>query len=265
MLKQKWRLAVAAAGSVLIVAGCSAPGDGDPAQTEPQAASEQAAQDRDESAGGGAAQGQGPDTSNIPDPVAVVNGEAITKAEFVSVLEGQYQQMSMQAQMSGQPVDEEQIKQLSIEGLVGSALLEQEAADRGIEVSDEEKDASLREFADTNQVSTDEFVAKMGEQGMDRAGVMDQIEKQLRVEKLITQEYGEFSPSDDEVRAAYDQVAQQQSMMGGAEGGAGAQQLPPLEQVRPQVEEQLRAEKQAEQMQTMSDELREGADVTVNL
>ena len=105
--------------------------------------------------------------------------------------------MSMQAQTAGQPVDEEQIKQQSLDGLVGVELLQQEATKRGIEVTDREIDQLLAEFAETNQVTTDEFIAKMGEQGLDRDGVMDQIEKQLRAEKLIADEFGEFSPMDE--------------------------------------------------------------------
>lgn len=263
MLVKKMRLAVAAAGAVLVVAACGTAGDGDQGSApEPQAASQQDSGD----AGGGdtdQAQSGAPNLDDIPDPVADVNGTAISKDEFVTVFEGQYQQMSMQAQTMGQPVDEEQIKQQSLDGLVGVELLQQEAMKRGIEVTDGEIDDSLTEFAETNQVTTDEFVAQMGEQGLDRDGVMDQIEKQLRAEKLIADEFGEFSPTDDEVQAAYDQVAQQQAMMGGGE--AAGQQLPPLEQVRPQVEEQLRSEKEAEQMQTLSDSLRESADITVHL
>lgn len=271
MLKRKWRLAVVATGSVLIAAGCSMPGDGgdggDAAKSEPVAAAEQAPAGEAADAEGADAQSSGPNLDGIPDPVAEVNGSKVTKDEFVSVFKGQYQQMSMQAQTSGQPVDEEKLKQQSIEGLVGAELLEQEAEKRGIKASDKEVDASLAEFAKTNQVSPDEFVAKMGEQGMDRAAVMAQIKKQLIVEKLVDDEYGEFTPSDKEVQAAYDQVSQQQSMMGGQGGGAqgGAQQLPPLEQVRPQVEEQLKTEKQAKNMQTMSEKLRKDADVTVHL
>lgn len=280
MLKRKWRLAVVATGSILIAAGCSMPGDdgGDAAKSETAPAAEQAPADEGAGAGDDAgaegsaggdgtdAQSKGPNLDDIPDPVAEVNGSKVTKDEFVSVFEGQFQQMSMQAQSSGQPVDEEKLKEQSIEGLVGAELLEQEAEKRGLKASDKEIDASLAEFAKTNQVSTDEFVAKMGEQGMDRAAVMDQIEKQLIVEKLIDDEYGEFTPSDKEVQAAYDQVSQQQSMMGGAQGGqTGGQQLPPLEQVRPQVEEQVKSEKQAQNMQSLSEKLRKDADVTVHL
>lgn len=259
MRNRTWKTAVAAAGVVLVVAGCGAGGDDDnSAAAEPQAAAEQSA-DPGQDAGQSA---EGPDVSNIPDPVAEVNGTAISRDEFVSLFESQYQQMSMQAQMTGQPVDEEQIKQVASDGLVGTLLLEQEAEKRGLEVTDSEIDAELAQYAETNQVSEDEFITAMGEQGLDRQGVLDQIAKQLLVEKLVVDEYGEPEITDAEIEAAYQQVAQQQAGAGGQPGGGG---VPPLEQVRDQVEEQLRAERQAEAMETLSQELRQSADVTVHL
>ncbi|MDX2357128.1 SurA N-terminal domain-containing protein [Dietzia sp. PP-33] len=257
MLKNKWRLAVVAAGSVLIMAGCSAPGDDEAAQGDPAAATEQADSEQTDPQADAEQGAQGPNTDDIPDPVAEVNGTEVSKDEFVTVFEGQYQQMSMQAQMSGQPVDEGQLRQQTLEGLVGSELLRQEATERGLEVSDAEIDTALAGFAESNQASEDEFIAAMGEQGLDRDDVLEQIEKQLLVEKLVVDEYGEFTVTDEEIEASYQQVAEQQAMSGQAGG-----QLPPLEQVRGEVEEQLIAEQQAQAMQTLSEELREGADVT---
>ncbi|AVZ38490.1 MULTISPECIES: SurA N-terminal domain-containing protein [unclassified Dietzia] len=257
MLKNTRRLVAVAAGAVLVTAGCGAPGDGDDAaRAEPTAATGQADPQTDP-----AQDGAGPNTDDIPDPVAEVNGTEITKDEFVTVFEGQYQQMAMRAQMTGQPVDEDQLRAQTLEGLVGSELLRQEALERGLEVSDAEIDTALAGFAESNQASEDEFFAAMGEQGLDRDDVMDQIEKQLLVEKLIVDEYGEFSATDEEIEAAYQQLAQQQAMSGGQAGGG----LPPLEQVRDEVEEQLVAEQQAQAMQMLSEELREGADVTEHL
>lgn len=272
MLSKTWRTAVVAAGAVLIAAGCSAGGDdGDTAQAEPQAAAEQAegADAGAEPGAEGAEQADGPDTSNIPDPVAEVNGTKISRDEFLSVFENQYKQMSMQAQMTGQPVDEEQLKKMTSEGLVGTELLTQEAEKRGIDVSDDEIQAELAVFAERNQVSTDEFITGMGEQGLDREDVLDQIDKQLRVQKLLAEEYGEFEATDAEVEQAYKQVADQQAMMGGGAGGAGGgaqqQQLPPLEEVRGEVEEQVSSEKEAKAMEELSQKLRKDADVTIHV
>lgn len=271
----RWRSAVAAVGVVLVVAGCGAGGDDD----EGGAAETQAAAEQSEQADGAGADGEqspeGPDTSDIPDPVAEVNGTEISRDEFLSVFENQFQQMSMQAQMTGQPVDEAQLKQLTADGLIGTELLTQEADKRGIEVSEDEIQAELAVFAERNQVSTDEFIEAMGGQGLDREAVLDQIDKQLRVEKLIIAEFGEFEVTDAEVEAAYEQVRQQQAMSGGgaaggapgaASGGAaGGGELPPLEQVRDQVEEQVRAEQEAGAMEELSQKLRKDADVTVNI
>lgn len=264
MLKKSWRAAVVATGAVLIAAACGVAGDDDEAgQNGDQAAAEQA--ESAEVLGDDAGQtADGPDLSDIPDPVAEVNGTEISRDEFVSVFENQYQQMSMQAQMSGQPVDEEQLKELAADGLVGTELLLQEAESRDLEASDDEIQAELARFAETNQVSEDEFIAAMGEQGMDRDEVIEQIERQLIVEKLLIDEYGEFTATDAEIEAAYQEVADQQAAMGGMGGQAGGE-LPPLEDVRDEVEEQIIAENQAEAMETLSQELRADADVTVFL
>lgn len=257
MRTRTWRAAVAAAGLALVVAGCGAGGDDDEGgATQPQAAAEQSEQ----AAGAGAdgdASAQGPDTSDIPDPVAEVNGTEISRDEFLSVFENQHQQMTMQAQMTGQPVDEAQLKQLTTDGLIGTELLTQEAEKRGIDVSDDEVQTELATFAERNQVSTDEFVEAMGGQGMDREAVLDQIDKQLRVQKLIAAEYGGFEATDAEIQKSYDQVRQQQEAAGGG--------VPPLAQVRDQVAEQVRAEKEAAAMEELSQKLRAGADVTVHL
>ena len=261
MLKKSWRAAVVATGAVLVAAACGVAGDDDEAGPDADGAAPAGQTDSAEVLGEEPGQSaDGPDLSDIPDPVAEVNGTGISRDEFVSVFEAQYQQMSMQAQMTGQPVDEAQLKQLAADGLVGTELLLQEAADRGLDVSDEEIAAELTRFAQNNQLSEDEFIAAMGEQGLDRDAVIDQIDRQLRVEKLLINEYGEFTATDAEVEAAYQQIADQQAAMGG-QGG----QLPPLEQVRDEVEEQVIAQEQAEAMETFSQQLRADADVTIHL
>ncbi|MGN0099667.1 MAG: SurA N-terminal domain-containing protein [Dietzia sp.] len=262
MRARTWRAAVAAVGTVLVVAGCGAGGDDDEATASGTPAAAEQSEPADGQEPGGEQAPPGPDTSDIPDPVAEVNGTEISRDEFLSVFENQYQQMSMQAQMTGQPVDEAQLRTLTTDGLVGTELLTQEAGKRGIDVSQDEIRAELAEFAERNQVSTDEFLSAMGEQGLDREAVLEQIDKQLRVEKLITAEFGEFEASDAEVEAAYEQIGQQQAMAGGGAGGGG---LPPLEQVREEVSEQVRVQKEAGAMEELSQKLRADADVTVHL
>ena len=57
-----------------------------------------------------------------------MNGEKISKADFTRIYEGQFQQVALQAQMSGQELDQAQLKKQTAEGLVNTELLIQQAA-----------------------------------------------------------------------------------------------------------------------------------------
>ena len=73
-----------------------------------------------------------PDLEGIPDVVAEVNGEEVTKDEFVVLYEAQFQQATMQAQAGGEEPDEDALKEQTADNLVDTELLVQEAGDRGL-------------------------------------------------------------------------------------------------------------------------------------
>src|SRR5690625_2177890 len=73
------------------------------------------------------------DEEDIPEVVAEVNGDEITRDEFMNTYIGQYQQAMMQAQMSGEEVDQDQLKQEVAEALIGQQLVIQEAESQGFE------------------------------------------------------------------------------------------------------------------------------------
>src|SRR5699024_2213971 len=143
--------------------------------------------------------GQGkPNTKHIPEVVAEVNGEKITKDDFVPLFETQYQQMQMQAQQSGQPVDEKDLKKQTAENLVSTEVLTQEADKRKISVSDKDIDKALKESAQSGQMSEKDFLSAMKDQGMDEKKVRSELKNQLKIEGLIDDEYGEFEVSGEE-------------------------------------------------------------------
>src|SRR5699024_890920 len=78
------------------------------------------------------------DLGGIPDTVAEINGEKITKEDFSLHFEQQFQQMAMQAQMTGEEVDQDLIKEQVAESMINQTLLTQEAEKRFGEVSDED-------------------------------------------------------------------------------------------------------------------------------
>src|SRR5699024_12112908 len=103
--------------SVVALAACGSQGD----EAKPQESSAAAEQSTGADGSGQDGSGQGkPSTKDIPEVVAEVNGEKITKDDFVPLFETQYQQMQAQAQQSGQPVDEKDLKKQTAENLVST-------------------------------------------------------------------------------------------------------------------------------------------------
>ncbi|MCS4594101.1 SurA N-terminal domain-containing protein [Brevibacterium sediminis] len=247
--------------SVVALAACGSQGD----EAKPKESSAAAEQ----SPGADSAQDQQgqqgkPNTKDIPKVVAEVNGEKILKDDFVPLFETQYQQMQMQAQQSGQPVDEKGLKKQTVENLVSTEVLVQEADKRKIDVSDKDIDKGLKESAKSGQMSEKDFLKAMKDQGMDEENVRSELKNQLKIEGLVEDEYGEFEVSGEEIGQAYEQAKSQQEQMA-QQGGQGQQEMPPIEDMRPQLKEQVKNQKSQEATQKYAKKLRKQADVTIHL
>ena len=97
-------------------------------QDDPSQASDGGGQAAASDSGGAAAGDQQmpeADVSDVPDVVAEVNGEEVTKDEFVQTYESQFQQLMMQQQQSGAgtEVDQDELKSQVAEQLVNNELL----------------------------------------------------------------------------------------------------------------------------------------------
>ena len=261
MRTNRWLLGLAMSVSVVALAACGNQGD----EAKPKESSAAAEQ----SPGADSAQDQQgqqgkPNTKDIPKVVAEVNGEKILKDDFVPLFETQYQQMQMQAQQSGQPVDEKGLKKQTVENLVSTEVLVQEADKRKIDVSDKDIDKGLKESAKSGQMSEKDFLKAMKDQGMDEENVRSELKNQLKIEGLVEDEYGEFEVSGEEIGQAYEQAKSQQEQMA-QQGGQGQQEMPPIEDMRPQLEEQVKNQKSQEATQKYAKKLRKQADVTIHL
>ncbi|RKL67628.1 peptidylprolyl isomerase [Salipaludibacillus neizhouensis] len=205
-----------------------------------------------------------PDLEGIPDVVAEVNGEEIAKEEFVTTYEGQFQQIAMQSQMSGQELDQDQLKTQVAESMIGTELLIQEAENAGFEASQEEIDETLEELATQFQLeSKEEFMTLMQEQGMEEEEIMTQLEMQVKVDQLIASEAGDIEPTEEELQEYYDQIVAQQEQM--SDENSEEVEIPSFDEVKPEIEKQLKSQKESEVYQTLIERLREEADVTINL
>lgn len=273
-MKKKMYLSAAAASVLTIMAACGDNGNdlnaGEENQPEENAGAEETADEEaaGDPAGDPAEDPHGempePDTEDIPDIVAEVNGEEITKEEFEGVYQDAFMQQMQQAQMTGEEADEEQLQQDVAESMVGTELLLQEAEERDYEASDEEIEEMLDEIAaQSGMESGDELLAALEEQGMDTEDAMEEIETQIKMEKVIEDEAGEAEISDEELEEMYDQLVAQQEEMAG--DGGEEMEIPSFEEIKPELEAQAQSEQQAEQTEAVVDELREDADVTVHL
>ena len=227
-------------------------GGGDDSSSKAEPSEEPTSQE--ESAG--AEQAQEPDLEGIPDVVAEVNGQEVTKDDFVVLYEAQFQQAATQAaQTGGEQPDEDALKEQTAEQLVDTTLMAQEAETRGIAVTEEDVDDELAALAKENKLgSAEELIAALEKQGATEDQARAQLESQMVIEQLVADEAGPVEPTEQELRKIYDAASKQQP-----------QEIPPFAKVRAQLVEQAKSDRMAEVAQTLVDALREDADIKVNL
>lgn len=210
-----------------------------------------------------------PELDDIPEVVAEVEGEEISSEDFATAYEAQFQQASMQSEMGGEPVDQEALQQQVLDGLIDNQLLALEAEQNDLTASEEEIDTSLEELATGNGMETEDFLAALEEQGLSEEDARTEVGNQLSTEKLIEQEVPVEDPSDEELQQRYDEIAEQQEAAGSGDDaaatGAPEMELPPFEEVRDQLAEQMRSEEQSVGVQDYLEELRSNAEITSNL
>ena len=217
--------------------------------------------------GGGAAgdpqaqQPQEADVSDVPEVVATVNGTEITKDDFVQTYQSQYQQMAMQQQAGGQAPDEKQLKTQVAEQLVNNELLRQGAEDAGIKATDKDIDTTLDEIAKQSGLgSGDEVVSALEQQGISAEQVRQDAASQFAITTYIEQEADIAEPSDEELKAQYDAMVEQQSAAGGS-----AEEVPSFEEMKDQLAQQATMQQQNEAATEIAGTLRESGDVTINV
>ncbi len=210
------------------------------------------------------AAGSKADLTGIPATVAVVNGTEITKADFVTAYESQFQQATVQAQASGQPVDQDALKKETADGLANNELLLQEGERRSFTSSDADVDKALEDYAKQSGAGTSKaYLEALAGQGLDEDEVRSQLADQVVLDQLLADEVGDAKPSNKELRTIYDQAVAQQEQAGAA--GQQAQEVPPFDEVKDQLVEQATTQKKNEAAQGMIETLRKKAKITISL
>lgn len=250
-MRKKWIVGLSLMLFVLVLAACG----GDESKTK----EEEAAEDSDVSSLEDMPE---PDLEDIPNVVAEVNGEEISKEEFEANYQGQFQEAAIQSQMAGEEVDQDQLKEQTVDNLIGQKLLIQGANSGDFDSPQKEIDKILDELVEQNGLeSKDEFFAALEEQDVSEEEVMSQLALQVKVNQFIASETDVSEPTDEELEEFYDQIVAQQKQM----EEDSEEDTPTFDELKPDLVEHVKSQKEAEEVQTLITNLREDADVTIHL
>jgi len=184
--------------------------------------------------------------------VASVNGNEILNSELQTSIAQFTQAAEAQGVDTTTPEVQADIKTQSLDVLVNTELLKQAAAERGIEITDEVANERLE--AIKAEIGGEAVLAeKMAELGIDDAKLKQDIRDELMIQQLLDAKFAEanIEVTDAEIQSVYDGA-------GGTEAG-----LPALEEVRSQVESQIRSSKQQDIINQFLTELKDKAEVEI--
>ncbi|MTH53006.1 peptidylprolyl isomerase [Bacillus mangrovi] len=189
--------------------------------------------------------------------VATVNGQKITGSEYNSILSSTQMQMQQMGQDPTAKEAQKQVKDQTVETLVGQNLLLQEAEKSGYKASDEEVNKQIAEIKKQYNNDDKKFQEALKMQGMNENQLNEQIAESVKLNQYVEKEIPAPEVTDKEIEEYYTQFAQQ--------GGQGGQKPPKLEEVKPQIKQQLTQQKQNEQLGKKVEELKKSAKVEVTI
>jgi len=191
------------------------------------------------------------DTSELSDTVARVNGEEITRTE----LENSETQLATQQGIDIGSLDtatREQLQAQALDALIANALIQQVVASSGIVATEADVDAQINTIRGQFQDDA-EFQEALSGQGLSEAGLREQVRGEMVTQTYLDQtlDLASVTVTDEEVNALYEQEA------------VVTEDVPPLEDVRGQIESFVIQQKQQELLAAHIQQLRSAADIEI--
>jgi FKBP-type peptidyl-prolyl cis-trans isomerase (trigger factor) len=186
---------------------------------------------------------------------AIVNGEKISKADYDKNLT----QLETAAKAQGADVSSEsiqtEIKKQAIDVLVNTELLRQAAYADGAMVTDEQVEARYQEILKSIG-GAEQLAAKMAELGITEEGLRKDIEGEILIQGHLSKsvDTSKIAVSEKELTDAYTQIK--------GTAGAGVT-VPPLDEIKTQLEAQLKTNKEQELVNAYITKLRDGANIEI--
>lgn len=179
------------------------------------------------------------------DVVLQVNDKEIKGKQYNDV----YAQTKSTMQMGGEDVDDkDQMKDQTLDVLAQQELIQQDADDKGIDVSDDDVDEQFDEMKSEDE---DQFEEMLEQLNLSEEGYRDQLAFQMTVDEYMEEEFPDTEVSDEDAEEQYDQLKEQ----------GESDQVPEFDDIKDDIKEQMEQEKQGEKLQEKAEKLEDKADV----
>ncbi|MFN2340759.1 MAG: SurA N-terminal domain-containing protein [Halanaerobium sp.] len=207
--------------------------------------------------------------------VATVNGDEITSQQLaqqanvdqilqqVSQVDQQLAQL-LSSSEAGNTVLEE-LQKAKLDGLIDNVLLEQAAEESDITLTQAEKDEiyeqQKEQILEQNQMDEEQFLSVLEQQGYeDEAAYKEEFSNnpQIKINKLIEEEVLEnIEVSEEEMQEAYEENKDAFAQSG--------QEDTSFDDLKPQLEQMLKQQKQSQAINQYLEDLREDAEIEKNI
>lgn len=177
--------------------------------------------------------------STVDGPVARVGGQAVDGEQFSEQLTSLREATTTQAQQF-QSLSETRQQELVLSNVINQELLRQAAVNAGASVSDSEVDGRLQ--SQIEQIGGEsEFETRLSENDLTRQEVRENLRQQMLIQAYVEQT---ATTTDQQVQQLYNQYRSQLSQT-----ATSSQNIPSLEQLRPQLEASIQQRNQQQLLQ----------------
>lgn len=212
------------------------------------------------------------DLEETKEAAATVNDEVISMDRYQSTLDqliAANEQQGMVFEGEEGEAAMEQVEQQAIDTLINEKVLVQKATDEGFEVGEADIESHLEETR-ASFSSEEEFEVALEQSGFTLDAYKDMLSRELLINSYLESEIDEATVSEEELTDYYEQYkAQYEAQMEGiSEEDLGDQELPPLpdyEEIRGDIEAQIRQQKEQAQISELIQNLVEESDIEIHI
>lgn len=155
----------------------------------------------------------------------------------------------------------EQLRQQIINELVQEEVLLQSAKEKGYDVS-EEIIAEEIEQIKAQFPSDEDYQIALEQSQLTEEELKQMIVSELQIEQFLKGEIAEVTVTDEEIQQMYDQYLAQHEDQG-EEGTENEQEFPSFEEAKPQIEAQLKQQKEQEQFSQLLEQLMANSEIEI--